>query len=128
MGEVRATLLAENTLDRTGFGLEIDALVDTGAVMSMLPRDIVDKLGIPVIDRAVVTLANETSEEMDMAGPVTMTIGNRKMFGSCLVGPVKSEPLIGQLVLESLDLVVDCARNVLRPRPESPAYPSYKLK
>nr|VFK34233.1 MAG: clan AA aspartic protease, AF_0612 family [Candidatus Kentron sp. MB]VFK76351.1 MAG: clan AA aspartic protease, AF_0612 family [Candidatus Kentron sp. MB] len=128
MGEVRATLLAENTLDRTGFGLEIDALVDTGAVMSMLPRDIVDKLGIPVIDRAVVTLANETSEEMDMAGPVTMTIGNRKMFGSCLVGPVKSEPLIGQLVLESLDLVVDCARNALRPRPESPAYPSYKLK
>jgi len=77
---------------------------------------------------AVVTLANEQSEEMDVAGPVTMTIGDRKMFGSCLVGPVKSEPLVGQLLLESLDLIVDCARNTLRSRPESPAYPSYKLK
>nr|VFJ47909.1 MAG: clan AA aspartic protease, AF_0612 family [Candidatus Kentron sp. DK]VFJ56825.1 MAG: clan AA aspartic protease, AF_0612 family [Candidatus Kentron sp. DK] len=128
MGEVRATLLAGNTLDETVPGLEIDALVDAGAVMSMLPEDVVDKLAIPVIDKAVVTLANEKSEEMDVAGPITITIGDRKMFGSCLVGPVKSEPLIGQLVLESLDLIVDCARNALRPRPESPAYPSYKLK
>lgn len=128
MGEVRAMLFAENTLDMSAPGLAIDALVDTGAVMSMLPKDVVDKLGIPVIDRAVVTLANEASEEMDVAGSVTMSIGDRKMFGSCLVGPVKSEPLIGQLVLESLDLVVDCARNALGPRPESPVYPSYKLK
>ncbi|VFN03919.1 MAG: hypothetical protein BECKG1743E_GA0114224_106721, partial [Candidatus Kentron sp. G] len=53
---------------------------------------------------------------------------NRKMFGSCLAGAVGSEPLIGQLVLKSLDLIVDCPRNALRPRPESPGCPSYKLK
>nr|VFJ62785.1 MAG: hypothetical protein BECKFW1821C_GA0114237_100319 [Candidatus Kentron sp. FW] len=57
-----------------------------------------------------------------------MTIDNRKMFGSCLVGVVGSEPLIGQLVLESLDLIVDCPRNTVSPRQESIPYPSYKLK
>jgi hypothetical protein len=36
--------------------------------------------------------------------------------------------LIGQLVLEELDLVVDCARNTLGPRPESPTLPLLKLK
>nr|VFK10235.1 MAG: hypothetical protein BECKLPF1236A_GA0070988_100346 [Candidatus Kentron sp. LPFa]VFK28469.1 MAG: hypothetical protein BECKLPF1236C_GA0070990_100656 [Candidatus Kentron sp. LPFa] len=128
MGEVRTTLLLANTLDASKPGLELDGLVDTGAVMPMLPRDVIDKLEIPIIDKAIVTLANEKSEEMDVAGPITMTIGDRKMFGSCLVGAVKSESLIGQIVLESLDLIVDCARGALRTRPESPAYPSYKLK
>nr|VFJ54557.1 MAG: hypothetical protein BECKFW1821A_GA0114235_104813 [Candidatus Kentron sp. FW] len=128
MGEVRTRLLVENTLDTSKPGFEIDSLVDTGAVMSMLPEDVVDKLAVPIIDKAIVTLANEQSEEMAVAGPITMTVGNRKMFGSCLVGAPESEPLIGQLVLESLDLIVDCPRNTLRPRPESPAYPSYKLK
>nr|VFJ56994.1 MAG: hypothetical protein BECKFW1821B_GA0114236_10316 [Candidatus Kentron sp. FW] len=128
MGEVRTRLLVENTLDASKPGFEIDSLVDTGAVMSMLPEDMVDKLAVPIIDKAIVTLANEQSEEMAVAGPITMTVGNRKMFGSCLVGAPESEPLIGQLVLESLDLIVDCPRNTLRPRPESPAYPSYKLK
>ena len=28
----------------------------------------------------------------------------------CLVGPVGCEPLIGQIVLEALDLIVDCSR------------------
>nr|VFJ63771.1 MAG: hypothetical protein BECKFM1743A_GA0114220_103405 [Candidatus Kentron sp. FM]VFJ65907.1 MAG: hypothetical protein BECKFM1743C_GA0114222_104063 [Candidatus Kentron sp. FM]VFK14890.1 MAG: hypothetical protein BECKFM1743B_GA0114221_103445 [Candidatus Kentron sp. FM] len=128
MGEVRATLRVENTLDASKPGREVDSLVDTGAVMPMLPKDVLDELGISVIDRVLVTLANEQSEEMDVAGPITLGIGNRKMFGSCLVGAAESEPLIGQLVLESLDLIVDCPRNALRPRPESPGCPSYKLK
>jgi hypothetical protein len=36
--------------------------------------------------------------------------------------------LIGQLVLEQLDLVFDGARNALGPRPESPNLPSLQLK
>nr|VFK38261.1 MAG: hypothetical protein BECKTC1821D_GA0114238_100412 [Candidatus Kentron sp. TC]VFK39699.1 MAG: hypothetical protein BECKTC1821E_GA0114239_100514 [Candidatus Kentron sp. TC] len=128
MGEVRTTLLVENTSDANKPGLEVDGLVDTGAVMPMLPRDVIDKLEIPIIDKAIVTFANEKSEQMEIGGPITIIIGDRKMFGSCLVGAVKSESSIGQVVLESLDLIVDCSRGALRPRPESPAYPSYKLK
>jgi hypothetical protein len=45
-----------------------------------------------------------------------------------VIGPPLCEPLIGQLVLEELDLVVDCARNNLGPRPESPNLPLLKLK
>jgi len=108
--------------------IELDCLVDTGAVMTLIPKYMLDKLGIPIIDRAVATLANEESEEMDVAGPLTIRVGERVMFGTCLVGKVLGEPLIGQFVLESMDLVVDCPRRALGSRPESLAYPSYKLK
>jgi hypothetical protein len=43
-------------------------------------------------------------------------------------GPPLREPLIGQLVLDELDLVVDRARSTLWPRPESPNLPLLKLK
>jgi hypothetical protein len=36
--------------------------------------------------------------------------------------------LLGQIVLEALDLLVDCPRQQLVPRPESPYLPTLKLK
>jgi len=44
------------------------------------------------------------------------------------MGPPASEPLVGQIVLESLDLLVDCTRQTLMVRPESPLLPLLKLK
>ncbi|MFO1433874.1 MAG: clan AA aspartic protease [Candidatus Competibacteraceae bacterium] len=128
MGEVRTKCLIGNPLKPGSALLEVDALVDTGAVLPLLGRDIVDKLGLAITRKAIVTLANETSEEMDVAGPISLEIGDRKSYFECLVGPVLVEPLLGQVVLEVLDLVVDSRRHTLSPRPESPAYPSYKLK
>ena len=48
------------------------------------------------------------------------------MVTECIVGPPLSEPLIGQVVLERLDLIVDCANQTLTPR--HPDYPLFKLK
>ena len=128
MEEVRVKCLISNPLKPDTRAIEVDTLVDTGAVLPLLGRDIIDKLGIPITRKAIVTLANETSEEMEVAGPIGLEIGDRKSYFECLVGPVLAEPLLGQVVLEVLDLVVDSARQTLAPQLESPAYPSYKLK
>jgi len=50
------------------------------------------------------------------------------MTTECIVGPPLSEPLLGQIVLERLDLLADCQNQRLTPRPESPYYPLLKLK
>ena len=62
-----------------------------------------------------------------VAGPVTVQIGNRFMNADCFIGPPSSEPLIGQIVLEALDLVADCANRTVGPCPESPDSPLLKL-
>ena len=59
---------------------------------------------------------------------MTVRIGNRFMNTDCVVGPPLSEPLIGQIVLEALDLVADCTNRTLLPRPESPDSPLLKMK
>jgi clan AA aspartic protease len=139
MGEARITVKLENDGDLVRFKegrieagairrAEIDAMVDTGAVMILLPQDVVEALGLEKIDRAIVTLANDEKIELDIAGTISLTACNRKMKTDCLVGPPLCEPLIGQLVLERLDLIIDPLKRTITPRPESPYLPSLKLK
>ena len=139
MGEIVASMKLENTEDRgvvrRGLSDEstirratVEGVVDTGAVMLMLPEDVVGRLGLATQSEVVVTYANEYRETRQVAGPVTVQIGDRVTNADCVVGPPSSEPLIGQIVLEALDLVADCRNQTLGPRPESPDRPLLKMK
>ncbi|NCQ33292.1 MAG: clan AA aspartic protease, partial [Armatimonadetes bacterium] len=103
-------------------------LTDTGATMLMLPEDLVDALGLDRLGKIVVTYADERKEERPTAGVVTVRVKGRSMETRCVVGPPGSEALLGQVVLEELDLLVDSAQGKLVPRPESPYFPTLKLK
>ena len=128
MGEVKVQCQLSNPLKPGGGELSVNALVDTGAVMVLVGRDIADKLGLRPLGKTVAILADESKLELERAGPLRVQIGERVTHVDCLVGEPLVEPLIGQLALEALDLVVDCPRRTVGPRPDSPAYPSYKLK
>lgn len=139
MGEVRVTARIRNFVDvalaeRGGGDLtkiaasELDCLVDTGALMMLLPEDEVGKLGLSRGGRVIVTYADDRREELPTARGLEVTILGRTMVTDCVIGPPLCEPLIGQLVLEELDLLVDCPRRRLGPRPESPNLPLLKLK
>lgn len=107
---------------------EIEAVVDTGAVMTLLPQEFVEKLGLPLLGNVVVRLANEQRVELKKAGGLRLAIGDREMSASCLIGPPGCEPLVGQLVMEELDLIPDPVLRTLTPRPESPFLPTLKMK
>ncbi len=137
MGEIRAEIVLENAVDRGYFERgdakeneirqwTMDGLVDTGAVALMLPEEVVRDLGLRQQGTASVTYADERRDERPVAGPVTVRIGERSMITNCIVGPAQSEALIGQVVLEFLDLVADCTRRTLTPR--YPDRPVLKLK
>ena len=103
-------------------------LVDSGAVMLVLPQDLVETLGLSEVGKVIVTYADERKEERPVAGIVTVKVGNRLTSVNCVVGLPNSEPLLGQIVLEAMDLLVDCAQQKLVPRPESPFLPLLKVK
>ena len=67
-------------------------------------------------------------ERNHAAGPLVLTALGRTMNTDCLVGPPQCEPLLGQVVLERLDLIVDPTKGQLTVRPESPFLPSLKAK
>ena len=113
MGEVHASVLLENQRDRVLADaghldiarvrrVELDALVDTGAVMTLLPQDVVEALGLPLDGNIIVTRANEDRVELARARLLSLTLSGRQMDTDCLVGPPRCEALVGQLVLERL--------------------------
>lgn len=139
MGEVRVEIQLENTMDRERLFLgqikeeevrkaTVRAVADSGAVMLVLPQDLVETLGLREMRKVIVTYADERKEERPIAGVVTVRVGNRFVNMDCVVGPPGSEALVGQVILETMDLLVDCTQQKLIPRPESPFLPTLKLK
>lgn len=139
MGEIRVKVRLENRDDRVLSKAghlpassvrvqEVEAVVDTGAVMLLLPQDLVENLGLEKIGQVIVSLADEQKIELDRAAGLSVTIAGRTMQADCLVGPPGCEPLISQIILEELDLISDPVRKTLVVRPESPFLPTLKLK
>ena len=139
MGEIRAKVLLENVSDSALFkarhigkesvrARDIEAVVDTGAVMMLLPQDVVDALGLEITGHYSALLANDETIVLPRASRLSLTICGRPMTTDCLVGPPGCEALIGQIVLEQLDLIPDPRLRTLTPRPESPLRPTLKMK
>ena len=107
--------------------LELEALVDTGAVDLVLPADVVERLGLPELDRRTVRLADGSRRELSKVTGLVLEILGRRMGSDAYVVPAGTPALIGQIQLEDLDLVVDPRSRELRTNPESPDKPTGTL-
>jgi clan AA aspartic protease len=85
---------------------EVEALVDTGATRSAIPKELVERLGLAVMSHAAGTLADGTNIKIGFSSPIAFEILGREAFeGAYIMG---DEVLIGQTILEETDLLVDC--------------------
>ena len=131
MGEIRTNVTLENRDDRGAVDLglraeadvrrtTVEGVVDTGAVSLVVPEEIATELGLRRWGTRTVVYADERREERPLTD-VTIEIGDLAARTEAIVGRKGSEVLIGQVVLELLDLVADCRNRTLTPRhPEGP--------
>ena len=102
---------------------EGEAVVDTGATMLVISEKLSNQLGLLRGRNVKVTYGNGKSEEKNVATGIRVEIMGRDGTFDALIEPEGKEILIGQIVLERLDLIADSKKGVLRPRPESPDIP-----
>jgi clan AA aspartic protease len=103
-----------------------DAMVDTGAVRCTLPPHVAHRLGLKARRTQVVEYADGRKEEVGVVGGVLFEILTRESQEEAYV--LGDEVLIGQTVLEAMDLLVDCRRRRVVPNPAHPDQPVNKLK
>ena len=103
--------------------LEIDAQIDNGSVRVVLPREVSEKLGLRKVSKTKVRYADMRIAERDVVGGLRIEILGRIEDCTAIVEPERTTPLIGQIVLESLDLWIDSRNGRLIPNPESPDMP-----
>ena len=92
---------------------ETEALIDTGAVRSTIPAAVAERLGLFRLRKTDAKYADGRVEEVDMTEAVTVEIlGRETEMNPMILG---EQILLGVMVLEGLDLMVDCNRNRLVP-------------
>jgi clan AA aspartic protease len=137
MGEIRVKAKLTNAMDealaRRGQlplaqvrVLEVQALVDTGAVRTVVPPQVAEELGLQIRGQRVAEYADGRKEPVGVTEPLVIECLHRDTLEEALV--LGDEVLIGQTVLEKLDLLADCANQKLIPNPAHPNQPVTKVK
>lgn len=97
--------------------VEIEGVVDTGASYLCLPPKVIEELGLLYSHSRKVTTANGNVERRIYSGAVIIIQG-RDIEMQVMENDTTTPPLIGYLVLETMDLVVDTRSQKLIPNPE----------
>ena len=96
----------------------MEAVVDTGAIRSVIPERVARELGLRVFPGRGATLADGNRVPTGRAIGLQFEILGRETQEEAIV--LGDEVLIGQTTLEATDLVVDCANRRVLPNPDNP--------
>jgi len=91
-------------------------VVDGGAARLVLPQRAADELRLQGHAETMVRYADGRRERRPVVDNVWLQLLGRDGVFSAVVEPGRQDALIGAIVLEELDLVVDCTTQTLRPR------------
>jgi predicted aspartyl protease len=98
--------------------VEVDALVDTGAVRFYLRSSVVKQLGLRPINKITSRTMADVSVERTVYSPVDLQIQGRSGTFDVVEVPDSLPNIVGQIPLEHLDWVVDTKNRRLIPNPE----------
>ena len=118
MGLVNGHLILKNPRLSELSGVEVDALVDTGAVHLCIPEHVRIQLKLDAIDEKEVTLADGSKRLVPCVGPIEIKFKNRTGFAGALV--LGDRVLLGAIPMEDMDLIVIPKTRTVDVNPESP--------
>ena len=94
---------------------EVTLIVDTGATLSWVPREIVERLGVPMLRRRPFMLADGRTIERDTANAIVKFDGVEAGVTVVVAEPGDGH-LLGATTLESLGFAVDPIHQRLVPQ------------
>jgi predicted aspartyl protease len=118
----RRGLLAQDEVRRE----TIRGVVDSGAAKLVLPEAVVKRLGLPLGNSINVRYADGRRAKRKGAEGVYVQLLGRHGTFSAISEPKRETALIGAIVLEDLDLLVDCIEQRVVPR--DPSGPIYEIE
>jgi len=108
--------------------IKLSMLVDSNAYMMAINETIQQQLDLPIIEKRKVQLASGEVIEYDVAGPVRVHFANRTAICNAFVLPGDTEPLLGAIPTEEMDVLIHPQRQQLIVNPEHPDYAQLKMK
>ncbi len=98
--------------------VEIDAIVDTGSTFVCISREDIEKIGLPFRNNVNIKTANGIASRRTFKG-AEIELKDRSIVMDILENDDNTPALIGYLLLEALDFVVDPKSQRVIPNPAS---------
>ena len=121
---VRRNFLDQDDVKR----MTVTMLVDTGAYNLCINEEIQEQLQLPVVEKRKGMLADGSIREYEVVGPVEIRFKNRRCNVDAMVLPGSSEPLLGAIPLEDMDVIIHPQRQELIVNPDHPYFAQMSLK
>ena len=96
--------------------MRLRGVVDSGATRLVIPESVATQLGLETSGTVKVRYADGRSAERPIVERVRLAYGGRSSIFNAIVEPGRDSALIGAIVLEDLDFMVDCIGQRLVPR------------
>ena len=113
MGLTRLTLAVSNLSDPSTFR-DVEFLIDSGAMHSLVPRETLSELGIRPQRVQSFSMVDGTGIKREV-GWAMFTYKGMTAPAPVIFGELGDEPLLGATTLESMSLVLDPFQRELRP-------------
>lgn len=100
--------------------MRVSALVDSGSFMLVINDHIKEQLDLPVLEKQTARLADDTEIKVEIVGPIEIRFENRRATVDAMVFPGNTEPLLGTIPMEDMDVMIDPKQQRLIVNPENP--------
>ena len=107
--------------------MRVRMLVDSGAWMLCINENIQTILQLPFIEQRTHQMANGELATHNVVGPVEVKFANRQSSCNALVLPGDSEPLLGAIPMEEMDVLIHPLRQELIVNPAHPEHAVLRL-
>lgn len=121
---VRRHLMGQEEVRR----MHLNVLVDTVSLMLCINEEIQEQLQFPVAEKRKAETADGRIIECEVVSGVEVRFQNRQTTCRAMVLPGSSEPLLGAIPLEDMDVLIHPQRKELLVNPDHPYFAQMKLK
>lgn len=126
MGLVNATIILKNPKEDKIREMEVEALVDSGALHLCIPEKVAIQLNLEELYKREVTTADGKEHLCPYVGPIEVKFENRGCFTGAIV--LGDEILLGAVPMEDMDVLISPAQRKLIVNPKSPNIASSVVK
>ena len=108
--------------------MNLNILVDTGAYNLCINEEIQEELQFPIVEKRKAETADGRIVECDVVDNVQVRFKNRATTCRAMILPGSSEPLLGAIPLEDMDVLIHPQLQEMIVNPDHPYFTQMKLK
>lgn len=100
--------------------MTVNMNVDSGALMMAINENIQGQLGLEIVEVRRAQLADGSFIELPVTSPIEVRFANRRCTTQAVVLPGSTQPLLGAIPMEDMDVLIDPTKQELVVHPDHP--------